>query len=64
MTTRKKVPGSSRHGPIDTRSTDAHGKQADEVKSHAERAAEKPDAQGPDRKRDEVSGALKDETAR
>ena len=63
MTTRK-VPGSSRDGPIDTRSTDAHGKQADEVKSHAERAAEKPKTEGPTPKSGEVRGALKDETAR
>jgi hypothetical protein len=58
----KPNPGSSRKGDIDTRSTDAHGKQADEVKSHAERAKERPAKDGaPD---DETSGAMKDQTAR
>jgi hypothetical protein len=33
------IPGSARKGSIDMRSTDANGKQADEVQSHAERAA-------------------------
>jgi hypothetical protein len=56
------VPGSSKRGKIDTRSTDAHGQQADEVKSHAERAKEK----GPEKssRTGEVAGAMKDETAR
>lgn len=53
------VPGSSRKGPIDTRSTDANGKQADEVESHAERAAKKP--ADPQRPTGEASGALKDQ---
>ena len=56
------VPGSSRKDTLDTRSTDANGKQADEVESHAERAKKKPaDAIVPD---GETSGAFKDQTAR
>lgn len=62
MTTGKPNPGSSKKGDIDTRSSDANGKQADEVKSHAERAQEKP-AKGP-REAGEAAGALKDQTAR
>lgn len=62
MTVGKPNPGSSRKGPIDTRSTDAHGRQADEVKTHAERAKEKP-AETSNRA-GEAAGALKDETAR
>lgn len=56
------VPGSAKRGNIDTRSTDASGQQADEVKSHAERAKEK----GPEKsnRAGEAAGALKDETAR
>ena len=55
----KDVPGSSRQGAIDTRSTDANGKQADEVESHADRAGKKPaDERKPD---GEASGALKDQ---
>lgn len=56
------VPGSSRRGNIDTRSTDARGKQADEVKSHAERAKGKPAEKS--NRAGEAAGALKDETAR
>lgn len=53
------VPGSSRQGDIDTRSSDANGKQADEVESHAERASKKPaDARKPD---GETSGAFRDQ---
>jgi hypothetical protein len=55
------IPGSARKGSIDTRSTDANGKQADQVKSHAERAAAKPREAS---RSGEVAGALKDETAR
>jgi hypothetical protein len=55
------IPGSARKGSIDMRSTDANGKQADEVQSHAERAASKPRKTG---RSGEVAGALKDETAR
>jgi hypothetical protein len=55
------IPGSARKGSIDMRSTDAKGKQADQVQSHAERAAEKPRKTG---RSGEVAGALKDETAR
>ncbi|MBR0655260.1 hypothetical protein [Plastoroseomonas arctica] len=59
MTTKPSNPGSSRKGDIDTRSTDANGKQADEVETHAERAGKKPDgAKKPD---GETSGALKDQ---
>ena len=64
---KKDVPGSSRKGPIDTRSTDADGQQADEVTTHAERADRKrADTPNPDatRKRGETPGAFKDETAR
>lgn len=56
------VPGSSKRGKIDTRSTDAYGQQADEVKPHAERAKEKPAEKS--NRAGEVAGALKDETAR
>ncbi|WP_424810999.1 hypothetical protein [Roseococcus sp. YIM B11640] len=62
MAISKPNPGSSKKGDIDTRSTDAYGKQADEVKSHAERAREKP-AKKPS-EAGEAAGALKDETAR
>ncbi|WP_421991032.1 hypothetical protein [Roseococcus sp.] len=62
MTTAKPNPGSSRKGGIDTRSTDANGKQADEVKSHAEKAAEKP-AQKSNRA-GETAGTMKDQTGR
>jgi hypothetical protein len=41
------VPGSARKGSIDTRSTEANAKQADEVQSHAERVAAKPRKTGP-----------------
>ncbi|RVT97880.1 hypothetical protein EOD42_08810 [Rhodovarius crocodyli] len=62
MTVGKPNPGSSKKGDIDTRSTDAHGKQADEVESHAERAKRN---QRPKAKPDgETAGALKDQTAR
>ena len=52
-------PGSSKKGGIDTRSSDAKGKQADEVKPHAERAAETP--AGPAPRGDETKGAFKDQ---
>lgn len=61
---KKKVPGSARDGGIDTRSTDAGGRQADEVKSHAERAAEAPPPRKPAPRDGEVSGALRDRTER
>lgn len=56
------VPGSSRRGNIDTRSTDANGQQADEVKSHAERAKEK--GAETSSRAGEVAGAMKDQTGR
>ncbi|MES2713281.1 MAG: hypothetical protein V4653_17010 [Pseudomonadota bacterium] len=56
------VPGSARKGDIDMRSTDADGKQADEVQSHAERAKKQP-ADG-DKPRDETKGAFKDQVGR
>jgi len=59
MTIGKPNPGSSKKGPIDTRSTDANGKQADEVKSHAQKADEKPSKASPGQ--GEVAGALKDQ---
>jgi len=55
----KDVPGSSRRGGIDTRSSDANARQADEVKPHAERAGEKPAETSPGR--GEVGGNLKDQ---
>ena len=61
--TKRDVPGSSRKGSIDARSSDAAGRQADEVTTHAQRAKAKPD-RPTGRKRDETAGALKDETAR
>ena len=62
MTVGKPNPGSSKKGPIDTRSTSANAKQADEVKSHAERAREKP-AEKTNRA-GEAAGAMKDQTGR
>lgn len=59
MADEKPVPGSSKKGDIDLRSTDANGKQADDVKSHAEIAGEKPAAKPA--KSGEVGGALKDQ---
>lgn len=64
-----KIPGSSRDGDIDTRSTDASGPQADEVVSHAERVkadttTQKDGTRPRGKARDERSGALKDQTAR
>ena len=64
MTERKKVPGSSRHGEIDTRSSDAKGKQADEVTPHAERAAQRPPDTPAPKEKGEAPGALRDQTAR
>ena len=63
MAGHRKVPGSARDGSIDTRSSDAGGKQADEVKSHADRAAETPPRK-PIPRDGEVSGALRDRTER
>ncbi|MBR0653281.1 hypothetical protein GXW78_26750 [Roseomonas terrae] len=60
--TKPKIPGSSRDGAIDARSGNASGKQADEVRSHAERAQEDKPATG--RGKGEVPGALKDQTER
>jgi hypothetical protein len=62
MTTGKPNPGSAKKGKIDLRSTDANGKQADEVRSHAEKAAEKPAEKS--RGAGEAAGAMKDQTAR
>ncbi|TCH96621.1 hypothetical protein EJV46_18715 [Roseococcus sp. SYP-B2431] len=59
MTKGKSIPGSSKKGDIDTRSTDANGKQADEVKPHSERAGETPSKKSP--RQGEVGGALKDQ---
>jgi hypothetical protein len=56
------VPGSARKGDIDVRSTDARGKQADEVESHAERAKE--EGSGAERPKGEAEGAMKDQTGR
>jgi hypothetical protein len=58
---KNEIPGSAKKGSIDTRSTDANGMQADQVQSHAERAAAKPRKTG---QSGEVAGSLKDETAR
>ncbi len=60
---KRDVPGSSRKGPIDARSTDANGRQADEVTPHAARANAKKNPRAR-RKRDETQGAFRDETAR
>ncbi|MBS7810299.1 hypothetical protein [Roseococcus pinisoli] len=62
MTTGKPNPGSSKKGDIDLRSSDAQGKQADEVKSHAEKASDKPAEKSP--RAGETAGALKDQTGR
>jgi hypothetical protein len=60
--TKKPVPGSSRVGNMDTRSTDVGGKQADEVASHAERAQKKPSTKAESEPaRDEAAGAMKDQ---
>jgi hypothetical protein len=66
MTAQRKVPGSSRDGGIDSRSTDASGKQADQVKSHATLANEdRRRASDSDAKdQGERAGAMKDRTAR
>ncbi|MBR0667090.1 hypothetical protein GXW71_22200 [Roseomonas hellenica] len=56
------VPGSAKKEGIDLRSTDAHGKQADDVKSHAERARKK--ETGTKHPSGEPDGAMKDQTAR
>lgn len=56
------IPGSAKKGNIDLRSTDAHGRQADEVESHAERAKTKGD--GETHRDGETSGAFHDQTAR
>lgn len=62
MTIGKPNPGSSKKGSIDTRSTDANGRQADEVKPHARRASDKPPEK--ENRAGEVAGAMKDQTAR
>lgn len=55
------IPGSAKKEDIDLRSTDAGGRQADEVESHAERARKQPDGR---RQTGEARGALKDQTGR
>lgn len=64
MPARPKSPAGSRQGHIDPRSSDASGRQADEVKSHAELAKETGPAKPEGKRKDEVAGALKDRTAR
>ncbi|MBR0664426.1 hypothetical protein GXW71_08670 [Roseomonas hellenica] len=56
------IPGSAKKDNIDLRSTDAHGRQADEVESHTERAKKK--VEGETHRAGETSGAFKDQTAR
>ena len=62
MGDKKPNPGSAKKGDIDLRSSDVSGKQADEVKSHSDRASDKgpnkPGASG------ETAGALKDQSSR
>jgi hypothetical protein len=62
MTTGKPHPGSAKKGDIDLRSTDANDRQADEVKSHAQKASEKPAKKS--HRAGETAGAMKDQTAR
>jgi hypothetical protein len=58
----KFIPGSSDKGSINTRSTDANGKQADEVKPHSEIASEQPAEENPPS--GEAAGALRDQVGR
>lgn len=67
MTQNKKEPeGSAKVGKYDTRSTDLHGRQADQVKPHSELAEEKP-APKPGKSQKvsgEIAGALKDQVGK
>lgn len=56
------VPGSAKKEDIDLRSTDARGRQADDVESHAERAGKK--GAGTGHPSGEADGAMKDQTGR
>ncbi len=62
MTVGKPSPGRAKKGAIDTRSSSANAKQADEVKPHPQKAADKP-AERTNRA-GEAAGAMKDQTAR
>jgi hypothetical protein len=62
MPRKKFIPGSSDKGILNTRSTDANGIQADEVKPHSEIASEQPTDESPTS--GEVAGALKDQVGR
>ncbi|MDB5411815.1 MAG: hypothetical protein JWR10_150 [Rubritepida sp.] len=60
MTDKKtNIPGGSKRGDIDSRSSDASGRQADEVKPHSDKASEKPAEKSSGS--GEVGGALKDQ---
>jgi hypothetical protein len=62
MARKKFIPGSSDKGSINTRSSDANSKQADEVKPHSEIASEQQvEERAPS---GETSGALRDQVGR
>ncbi len=62
MPRKKFISGGSDKGSLNTRSSDANGKQADDVKSHTEIANEQPVKSEPSS--GEVSGALRDQVGR